>query len=82
MRAMSLTAVDGGDEQQNEMRTFQAQLETTNKMITTLSRQLNELRDQVFHFILYFPYTKKCNMIRVVCLRWWNNVRTNIVEIC
>jgi len=47
MRAMFLAAEDGGDEQQTELRTFQAQLEITNKMIATLSQQLNELRDQV-----------------------------------
>lgn len=47
MRAMSLVAEDGGDEQQNELRTLHGQLEITNKMIETLSRQLSELKDQV-----------------------------------
>ena len=47
MRAMSLAA-DDGDNEQNELRTFQAQLEQTHLMIGTLSRQLSELKDQVF----------------------------------
>lgn len=43
---MSLAA-DDGDNEQNDLRTFQAQLEQTNQMIATLSRQLNELNEQV-----------------------------------
>lgn len=52
MRAMSLVAEDGGDEQQNELRTLHGQLEITNKMIETLSRQLSELKDQVCFFLV------------------------------
>lgn len=46
MRSMSLAA-DDGDNEQNDLRTFQAQLEQANLMIATLSRQLNELNEQV-----------------------------------
>lgn len=44
---MSLAAEDGGDEQQNELRTLHSQLEITIKMVETLSRQLSDLKDQV-----------------------------------
>lgn len=44
---MSLVAEDGGDEQQNELRTLHSQLEITIKMVETLSRQLSDLKDQV-----------------------------------
>ncbi|KAL3245175.1 hypothetical protein MRX96_018310 [Rhipicephalus microplus] len=46
MRAMSLAA-DEADGEQNEMRTLQNQLEDTQRLVTTLSRQLAELRDQM-----------------------------------
>ncbi|XP_022242149.1 inositol 1,4,5-trisphosphate receptor-like isoform X2 [Limulus polyphemus] len=46
MRAMSLTA-DDGEGEQNEMRTLQAQLDLTQKLVATLSQQLTELRDQM-----------------------------------
>lgn len=46
MRAMSLAA-DEADGEQNEMRTLQNQLEDTQRLVTTLSRQLSELRDQM-----------------------------------
>lgn len=47
MRAMSLAA-DDGDNEQNELRTLQSQLELTHKQMSLLSRQLNELKEQVF----------------------------------
>ncbi|XP_077487109.1 inositol 1,4,5,-trisphosphate receptor isoform X2 [Amblyomma americanum] len=46
MRAMSLAA-DEADGEQNEMRTLQNQLEDTQRLVSTLSRQLAELRDQM-----------------------------------
>jgi hypothetical protein len=46
MRAMSLTA-DDGEGEQNELRNLQQQLESTNKLVQTLSSQLAELKDQV-----------------------------------
>ena len=46
MRAMSLAA-DDSEGEQNELRNLQAQLETTNKLVLTLSGQLAELKDQV-----------------------------------
>ncbi len=47
MRAMSLAA-DDGEGEQNEFRTLQSQLDSTQKLIATLSQQLFELKDQVF----------------------------------
>ncbi|XP_078000812.1 inositol 1,4,5-trisphosphate receptor-like isoform X2 [Glandiceps talaboti] len=46
MRAMSLAA-DEGEGEQNELRNLQAQLESTNKLVQTLSAQLAELKDQM-----------------------------------
>ncbi|KAM7308325.1 inositol 1,4,5-trisphosphate receptor type 1 isoform X2 [Ixodes scapularis] len=46
MRAMSLAA-DEAESEQNEMRTLQSQLEETQRLVATLSRQLADLRDQV-----------------------------------
>ncbi|XP_035209634.1 inositol 1,4,5-trisphosphate receptor type 1-like isoform X3 [Stegodyphus dumicola] len=46
MRAMSLAA-DEAEGEQNEMRTLQVQLENTQKLVSTLSHQLAELRDQM-----------------------------------
>lgn len=46
MRAMSLAA-DEAESEQNEMRTLQIQLEETQRLVATLSRQLADLRDQV-----------------------------------
>lgn len=62
MRAMSLAAEDGGDEQQNELRTLHSQLEITIKMVETLSRQLSDLKDQVcLIFFIVYPFTKHCH---------------------
>ncbi|XP_054164139.1 inositol 1,4,5-trisphosphate receptor-like isoform X3 [Oppia nitens] len=46
MRAMSLAANDSESEQ-NEVRVLQSQLENTNKVISILSQQLYELKDQM-----------------------------------
>ena len=46
MRAMSLAA-DDGEGEQNELRNLQQQLESTNKLVQTLSGQLSELKEQV-----------------------------------
>ncbi|GFW93920.1 inositol 1,4,5-trisphosphate receptor type 1 [Trichonephila clavipes] len=46
MRAMSLAA-DEAEGEQNEIRTLQVQLENTQKLVSTLSHQLAELRDQM-----------------------------------
>jgi predicted nucleic acid-binding Zn-ribbon protein len=46
MRAMSLAAEEAEGEQ-NELRNLQHQLDTTNKLVMTLSQQLSELKDQM-----------------------------------
>lgn len=46
MRAMSL-AIDEGESEQNEMRNLQEKLESTTRLVFTLSQQLNELKEQV-----------------------------------
>ena len=52
---MSLTA-DDTDNEQNDIRNLQLQLESTNGIVQTLSKQLTELREQVSHCeLLYFP---------------------------
>ena len=83
MRAMSLAAKDGSDEQQNDLRNFQAQLEITNKMIETLSRQLNELRDQVhfnkFYFAFFFAKNAN-NLIHVSYIFLLPNYLSKMME--
>lgn len=46
MRAMSL-ANDDGDSEQNDIRVLQTHLESTNRIVKELSKQLSELKDQV-----------------------------------
>ncbi|XP_018320612.1 inositol 1,4,5-trisphosphate receptor isoform X2 [Agrilus planipennis] len=46
LRAMSLSAVEG-DAEQLELRSLQSQLETTQLLVSTLSQQLLELKDQM-----------------------------------
>ena len=46
LRAMSLASVEG-DAEQIELRSLQAQLETTQVLVTNLSQQLMELKDQM-----------------------------------
>jgi len=45
LQAISLAA-EGEESEQNEIRSLQVQLETTQSLVSTLSRQLAELRDQ------------------------------------
>lgn len=44
---MSLAA-DEGEGEQNEMRTLQLQLENTQRLLSTLSLQLSDVKDQVW----------------------------------
>lgn len=46
MRAMSLVSSDA-DGEQNEIRNLQEKLESTMKLVTNLSGQLTELKEQV-----------------------------------
>lgn len=46
MRAMSLVSSDA-DGEQNEMRSLQDKLESTMKLVSNLSGQLTELKEQV-----------------------------------
>jgi len=46
MRAMSL-AMDEGESEQNEMRSLQEKLESTTRLVFTLSQQLSELKEQM-----------------------------------
>lgn len=46
LRAMSLSAVEG-DAEQIELRSLQIQLETTQVLVSNLSQQLMELKDQM-----------------------------------
>jgi len=48
---MSLAA-DDGEGEQNELRNLQAQLTHTNELVETLSRQLNELKEQVTYLLV------------------------------
>ena len=51
---MSL-AMDEGESEQNEMRNLQEKLESTTRLVYTLSQQLNELKEQVRrHLIAIF----------------------------
>uniref|UniRef100_A0A8C0KNY4 Inositol 1,4,5-trisphosphate receptor n=1 Tax=Canis lupus dingo TaxID=286419 RepID=A0A8C0KNY4_CANLU len=51
MRAMSLVSSDSEGEQ-NELRNLQEKLESTMKLVTNLSGQLSELKDQEWHYVL------------------------------
>lgn len=51
---MSLAA-DEGEGEQIELRSLQAQLENTQVLVTTLSQQLSELKDQVRGALLITP---------------------------
>lgn len=46
MRAMSLVAEDSEGEQ-NEIRNLHATLDSTNRLVKNLTKQLTELREQV-----------------------------------
>lgn len=47
---MSL-AMDEGESEQNEMRNLQEKLESTTRLVYTLSQQLNELKEQVIRHL-------------------------------
>jgi hypothetical protein len=57
LRAISLAAAEQNNEEaeQSEMRSLQVQLEATQSLVATLSRQLAELRDQVTTILNYYP---------------------------
>lgn len=46
MRAISLAA-EGEESEQSEIRSLQVQLEATQSLVATLSRQLADLKEQV-----------------------------------
>jgi len=46
---MSLAA-DDAESEQNELRNLQAQLSCTNELVEHLSKQLNELKEQVSNY--------------------------------
>lgn len=52
---MSLSA-DESEGEQIELRSLQAQLETTQQLVKTLSHQLTQLKDQVSKNIQPLPY--------------------------
>lgn len=52
MQAMSLVVTDG-DGEQNEMRILQDKLAATMKVVTTLTSQLNELKEQVLALFVF-----------------------------
>lgn len=52
LRAMSLAAVEG-DGEQLEIRTLMSQLDNTQKLVSNLSQQLMELKDQVIKIYIY-----------------------------
>lgn len=63
MRAMSLVSSDAEGEQ-NEIRNLQEKLETTMRLVSNLSGQLTELKEQVenetinhahLNFVVYLP---------------------------
>lgn len=64
MRAMSLVSSDAEGEQ-NEIRNLQEKLETTMRLVSNLSGQLTELKEQVenetinhahLNFVVYLPW--------------------------
>ncbi|UYV64394.1 hypothetical protein LAZ67_3000512 [Cordylochernes scorpioides] len=73
MRAMSLAAANEADGEQNEMRTLQTQLESTQQVVAALTTQLMELRDQllclqVFWIVFDFYLLKK--MDQRTCIKF------------
>lgn len=54
MRAMSLISTEDSESEQNEMRQLNEKLDQTNKLITLLSQQLMELREQVRNLLDFF----------------------------
>lgn len=68
LRAMSLAAIDASEEQ-IELRSLQAHLETTQMLVAGLSQQLMEMKDQVCLGASSFSYvsclTKKKNFFQM-----------------
>ena len=70
LRAISLAAAEQNNEEaeQSEMRSLQVQLEATQSLVGTLSRQLAELRDQVCYSHILSP-----NLTKIVDLIFSSN---------
>lgn len=56
MRAMSLVSSDAEGEQ-NEIRNLQEKLESTMRLVSNLSGQLTELKEQVYHVTVNHTHT-------------------------
>lgn len=54
---MSLT-VDDAETEQNEIRNLHVQLESTNNLVNTLSKQLSDLREQVSSLFISLTFLK------------------------
>lgn len=61
MRAMSLVSSDA-DGEQNEIRNLQEKLESTMKLVTNLSGQLTELKEQVGFNTRTFSQAQLCHL--------------------
>lgn len=64
MRAMSLVSSEG-DSEQNEMRSLQDKLDSTVTLVSQLSGQLAELKEQVL-----------CQFKTTVIALWWEGLRS------
>ena len=62
MRAMSLTA-DDGEGEQSDYRNLQAQLDSTNRLVKNLSKQLTDLKEQVGRPLTYLVCLGYCGII-------------------
>uniref|UniRef100_A0A803TKK8 Inositol 1,4,5-trisphosphate receptor n=1 Tax=Anolis carolinensis TaxID=28377 RepID=A0A803TKK8_ANOCA len=63
MRAMSLVSSDSEGEQ-NELRNLQEKLESTMKLVSNLSSQLSELKDQVRKCLFHVRHVRLSNVFR------------------
>lgn len=84
MRAMSLVSSDGEGEQ-NELRCLQEKLESTMRLVSNLTNQLTELKEQVrcvrekFIMVINLQQsTKRCGFVAYKCQ---DNTNYNIVYI-
>ena len=65
MRAMSL-AIDEGESEQSEIKNLQEKLESTTRLVYTLSQQLTDLKEQVGladQTLLHLPVSTPCHLI-------------------
>ena len=62
MRAMSLCS-DEAENDQNEFRDLKVTLESTKSHVESLSKQLQELKDQVLLLSLQFLQFLKCSIV-------------------